>query len=229
MTGDQNDCFWRLRQALPGAWFPVPAINADGSPQLVTLIDRLLWGMAWMLAFAYSLLVYIRLQTRIASASDGNLDLIAGDFFGLGLPRDANESDASYRARIQVQMFRPRATRPALAAILAQLTGNEPLIIEPQRPADCGGYGRPVMGYGAAGRYGSLACPYQAFVEVYRPRSIGVANTPGYGCPQGGYGVACEWVAAGSLISLSDANIFAAVESVRPIGSRVWVRLMDAA
>lgn len=229
MTGDQNDCFWRLRQALPAGWFPVPAINMDGSPVIVTLIDALLWGLAWMLAFAYSLLLYIKQQTRIATASDGNLDMIAGDFFGLGLQRNANESDSSYRSRIQVQMFRARATRPALASILYQLTGSEPVIIEPQRPADCGGYGVPVLGYGVAGRYGSLLCPFQAFVEVHSLRSVGVPNVPGYGCPQGGYGAACEWAPAGSLLSLNDLNVFAAVESVRPIGTEVWVRLVDGA
>jgi len=154
--------------------------------------------------------------------------MIAGDFFGMSLPRSLNESDSSYRARIQVQMFRQRATRPALLAMLTQLTGNVPTIIEPARPADCGGYGLPVMGYGAAGRYGSLLCPWQAFVEVYRPRSIGVLNVPGYACAQSGYGVAGCYVAAGSLINVSDENIFAAVESVRPLATRVWVRLVDA-
>ena len=216
MTGDIDDCYARLQKALPVNWFAGPIVSA------------VLYGAAWALSFCYALLAYIRLQTRLSTATDGHLDMIAGDFFGLGLPRNMHEEDASYRARIRVELFRLRATRPALALILTQLTGNVPTIIEPTRPGDCGGYGLPVMGYGRAGRYGSLACPWQAFVEVYRPRSIGALNVPGYGCAQSGYGAGSCYVAAGSLLNLTDQKIFAAVEAVRPVGARVWVRLVDA-
>lgn len=229
MIGDQSDCFWRLRQALPGGWFATPERDTAGAPIITTVIDAVLWGMAWLLAFAYGLLAFVKLQARINTATAGSLDMIAGDFFGLMLPRNQNESDDSYRTRIKVQMFRQRATRPALRSMLLDLTGNEPTIVEPTHPGDCGGYGVPACGYGVAGAYGSMTCPWQAFVTVYRPKSIGVPNVPGYGASQGGYGVACMYAPAANLLSVTDKNIFAAVEAVRPIGTTVWVRLADAA
>lgn len=227
MTGDQTDCYQRLRAALPAGWFPPPVLDAGGSPLLITVIDRLLWAMAWGLALVFGLLDDIRRQTRLATAADGWLDLWAGDFFGAGLPRNGNEGDAGYRSRIQVQLFRQRATRPALAKILEELTGNTPAIFEPGRPGDCGGYGLPVIGYGCAGHYGSQQLPYTAFVVVYRPASIGAANVPGYGAPQAGYGIGTRYIAAGTLLSLTDLNIFNAIEAVRPVGVQVWVQLRD--
>ncbi|QAU22607.1 hypothetical protein EO087_00305 [Dyella sp. M7H15-1] len=111
--------------------------------------------------------------------------------------------------------------------MLTQLTDRAPVIIEPTRPADCGGYGAPNGGYGVAGAYGSLLLPYQAFVIAFRPFSAqGVAGMAGYDSPAGGYGVAGGYSSL-SLITagVSDAAIFAAVDAVKPAGTIVWVRI----
>ncbi|QOR55294.1 MAG: hypothetical protein SHS37scaffold220_63 [Phage 67_12] len=149
-TGDQNDIQSRLRQLIPHGWF----LNG-----LSPLRDALLLGLGNILAFGYSLLAYVRLQTRIGTATDGFLDMIAGDFFGSSLTRAANQTDASYRSRILINIFRERVTRRAVTSILTQLTGRAPGIFEPARPADTGSYGaavavsRAAMGayYDAAG------------------------------------------------------------------------------
>ncbi|PKN07979.1 MAG: hypothetical protein CVU24_14705 [Betaproteobacteria bacterium HGW-Betaproteobacteria-18] len=192
--------------------------------------DALLAGVANGLSFIYSLLAYVRLQTRISTATDGFLDMIAGDFLGDGLPRKANQTDASYRARIIAAIFRERGTRKAIIAVLTQLTGRAPVVFEPLRPKDTGAYGL-AYGYGSGGGYGTLLLPFQAFVTAFRPSGGGVANVAPYGVPGGsvggGYGVgSMEQVPLASMQGqVTDADIFNAIESVRPAGYTIWARI----
>lgn len=135
MTGDQTDIFNRLKGMLPSRWF---GTATDSVP----LVDAILTGLSTSLAFLYSLYQYAKLQTRINTATDGWLDLIAADFFGpTGLPRKTGQSDASYRNAIKVALLREKATRNAIINTLTSLTGRAPIIVEPQRPADTGAYG----------------------------------------------------------------------------------------
>jgi hypothetical protein len=130
-TGDQTDIVARLTKLLPYSWFE----------SAFAIRDAIAEGMANAHAYAYSLLMYVKQQTRILTASDGFLDAIAQDFFGSALTRATNQSDASFRARIIINIFRERATRNAIIKVLQDLTGRTPIIIEPQRPADTGTYG----------------------------------------------------------------------------------------
>src|SRR5580658_3900532 len=107
-AGDSNDCLTRIKSLLPYRWFP------DSTP----ILDALLSGPAWALSFIYSLIQYAQSQTRIATATDGFLDLISYDFFGSNLPRNQQEFDASFRARILATLLRPKATRPAMISML---------------------------------------------------------------------------------------------------------------
>lgn len=215
--GDQNDILKRLKSTLP-RWF------SDTTPILDAVLSG--WAAAW--SFLYSLYAYAQQQTRILTATDGWLDMIAGDFFGASLVRKANQSDASFRARIIINMFRERATRNAVTRILKDLTGRTPIIIEPQRPADTGAYGAPNCGYGAAGAYGSILLPAQAFVIALRPVGSGIPNVAGYGVSTGGYGQASQAeYASQSMVrdTVSDADIYAAIDSVKPAGTTVWTRI----
>jgi len=179
MTGDQADVFIRLKQLIPKSWF------GSSSPYL----DAVLQGYASAASWIYTLYYYAKLQTRIRTATDGWLDMISADFFGSALPRAANQSDASFKARILANLFRERGTRNAVTRVLVDLTGRVPHLFEPSRPADTGAYGTFInagligasMGYGVAGGYGSLLLPYQAFVTAYRPTGAGVPNVAGYG------------------------------------------------
>ncbi|HUB91411.1 MAG TPA: hypothetical protein VMA74_16935 [Dyella sp.] len=219
-TGDNQDFFSRLKGLLPSRWFGSPTDS-------VPFIDAVLTGIGNALSFIYALYGFAKLQTRILNATDGWIDLISADFFGTSLPRQTGETDDSFRARILANLFREKATRHAIIQTLTQLTGRTPIIIEPTRPGDCGGYGAPNCGYGVAGYYGSLQLPYQAFVIAFRPFSAqGVAGMPGYGDPEGGYGVASGYTSL-SLITagVSDAAIFAAVDAVKPAGTIAWVRI----
>lgn len=189
--GDQADIKSRLEQLLPAGWW------ARGA---VPLRDALLQGMGNALAFAYSLLAYVRLQTRILTASDGFLDMIAGDFLGQAFTREPGQADSDFRIRILLAMFRERNTRASVIQVLTTLTGRAPVVFEPARPADTGVYGGPGLGYGLAGGYGSLAIPMQSFVHAFRPVGAGIPI-------------------------VADSDIYAAIESVRPIGYTIWVAI----
>ena len=225
MIGDPSDIFQRLKAALPVRWF---GTSADSAP----FLDAVLTGVANLLAFIYSLYAYAKLQTRLLTATDGWLDLIAADFFGpTGLLRKTGQTDASYLAQIRANLLREKGTRPAVISVLVALTGRTPTIIEPQRPADTGAYRVSTSGYGVAGSYGSLLLPYQAFVIAYRPRSnIGIANVAGYGISTGAYSTASqsEYASMSMVTSgVSDADIFAAIDAVKMEGTIVWTRISN--
>lgn len=219
MTGDQSDIFSRIKGLLP-RWF------GDDTPVLDSVIN----GLAAQLANIYSLYAYAKQQTRLLTMTDSWLDLFAGDFLGDKLHRKPNESDAQYRARIQINMFRERGTRAGVIKVLQDVTGRTPIVFEPQRPADTGAYSAPNSGYGLAGGYGSLLLPVQAFVTAYRPAQSGIPNIAGYGISTAGYGVAsqADYASIDSAIgAVADTDIFGAVDSVKPAGTTLWVRLSN--
>lgn len=218
-TGSQADIYNRLLRNLP-PWF------GDDPP----IFGALLQGIAYALAFAYSLIQFAKLQTRIKTATGGFLDMAAADFFGSTLLRKSNETDGSYLTRIVINLFRERATRNAVTKILTDLTGNAPLIVEPRRPADTGGYG-VACGYSLAGAYGSLVHQYQAFITAYRPTTGGIPYVAGYGSSPSGYSIA-SWGEYASLSdvqgSVTDSDIYAAIAAVIPIGTIAWVNIQGA-
>ena len=224
MIGDQADFQNRLSAVLPGKWFP------DNTPILDSLLGGL--GAAW--ALIYTMLQHVTLQTRITSASDIWLDLTAWDFFGYRLKRRANESDAALRRRIMLEMFRERATRRAVESILEDQTGRTPIIFEPARTSDTGGY-TSFMGegggiaYNAAGGWGNLNLPFQFFVTAYRPNNGGIGEVAGWGDFVGGYGVgAAEYT---SLVmvqaQVTDADIYSAITGVLPAATIGWAKIID--
>ncbi len=219
-TGTQSDVFARLKALLP-RWF------GDTTP----ILDAVLQGLAYAGSFVYSLWAYAKLQTRILTATDGWLDMIAADFFGTALLRQQNQSDASFRARIQINLIRERATRNGLIKVLTDLTGRAPTVVEPQRPADTGAYSAPNSGYGSAGAYGSVLLPYQAFVTAYRPLSSGIPMIAGYGISTAAYSTPSQGgeYASQSMIQsqVQDSDIYAAIDSVKPVASTIWARISN--
>lgn len=241
-TGDARDITARLQRWLPTGWFPGQAVNADDT---VPRVYAQLVSWASALASIWSQLSYAALQTRIATLTDGWVDLAAYDFFGLFLPRRMDEADATYSARIRREVLRQRNTRAAVARVLVDLTGIAPVIFEPARPADTGVYGTlnngisgclSTQGYGVAGRYGSLLLPYQAFIDAFPPLVSGIPNVAGYGEATypgptlggpGGYGVgAIEYGDLDMIVgALTEDDIFAAIDSVKPVATIMWTRI----
>lgn len=218
-TGDNDDLLRRFKQTLPN-WF------TDETP----ILDALLTGCVAVWAFIYSLYNYAALQTRIRTASDGWLDMIAADFFGTTIIRKPGQSDASFLNTIIINLFRERGTRAAITAILIDLTGRVPIIYEPQRPADTGAYRAPNSGYGVAGAYGSVLLPTQAFVVAFRPMTSGIPYVAGYGSTPAGYGVPSRGEYASLEMvqgAVTDAEIFAAIDSVKCEGTTVWTSIQS--
>ena len=208
MTGDVADIVARLKATLPARWF------ADTTP----VLDTLLTGLADAASRLYELLATARLQTRIATAAGGFLDLAAEDFFGTRLRRQAQEGDDGYRARILQALARTHGTRAALATAITELTGTPPTIFEPARPSDTGAYAMGSLAWNTAGGWGSLSLPFQSFVTITRPSGEGIGTLAGYGT--GGPVVYADLsMVAGQV---TDADIYTAVADCIPVATIAW-------
>jgi len=213
MIGDITDLAARLKAQIPVSWF-------KSSPKF----DATLQGPAWALSTIYSQITYAALQTRIATATDGFLDLIANDFFGTNLLRLTNETDGAYRTRILANLFVKGPTRANMSAVLALITGRTPDIFEPSNTNDSGGWDGAFYWDTGVGKWGD-PMPYQSFVTVYRPltnaQSLGELDSWRWSWDS--YGAWSDQ----QITSVTDAAIIAAVESTRMTGSIVWMRILD--
>jgi hypothetical protein len=203
MTGDQPDMLARIKAVLPTRWF------ADDTP----ILDGLLSGVAWGWAWVYSLYSYVQAQTRIATASDVWLDVIADDFFGSKLQRRSGQSDDAFRLLIESSL----------------LSGRPPDVFEPIRTTDTGGYASAGLGYGVAGGWGSTALPFQCFVTAYRPFDSGIALVSGWGGAAGAYGTGALEYASLAMVQgqVTDQDINAAIAGVLPVATIAWTRISN--
>lgn len=145
--GSTDDMVRRVRTVLPAAWFPMT--SPDAASSATPVMDGLLAGWGWAWSYCHGLTEYVIQQARIATATAGLLDMICVDFFGLLLRRRAGETDDALRSRIQANLLIPRATRSALSSALLTLLGRAPMIFEPGRASDTGGYGSPTITIGS--------------------------------------------------------------------------------
>jgi hypothetical protein len=207
----------RIRAVLPVRWF------ADSTPML----NGLLSGLGWMWSWAYSILYYVRMQTRIGTATDVWLDVIASDFFGERLQRRVGQSDDAFRALIQSGLLREHGTRQSIVSAVQDLTGRVPIIFEPMRTSDTGGYSLGGIGYGTAGGWGNMSLPFQCFVTAYRPTGSGIALVAGWGCATGAYGVGAIEYASLAMVQgqVTDGDIAAAIADVLPVAAIAWTRI----
>jgi len=217
MIGDVADFVRRMLGVLPRRWFSDPA----PAGQTPTLLQALLSGFGFAWSQIYALVIQVRLLSRLATVFGSFLDMASVDFFGSGLPRRPGEADPLFRARVQQEMLRPRATRSALSLVLSQLTGQLPTIFEALRPMDTGGYAVGGVGYSVAGGWGNLALRHASFVTVQRPIGVGIPLLAGYGT--GGY----RYYGDFSMVAtpVTDADIFGVIVGVLPVGHTAWVRI----
>jgi hypothetical protein len=196
---DQNDFTGRLLRLFPTGWLP------DVAPRQTAILQ----APAMALSMVYAMLSFVKAQQRVSTASGSFLDLAAADYFGDNLPRLQYEMDPAYAARIEYNLTAPRGTRDGMAKMLDQLTGNAPIIFQPNRAADCicmasldtpgiagsggplasaagGGFQAPYPCYGyqeagkpAVAAWGSLLMPCQVFIIV-APPVTGFAIYTGY-------------------------------------------------
>ena len=171
-VGSCADMVSRIRAVLPPSWFPLTAPGATSSATPV--LDGVLSGMGCGWAYCHALIQFVAQQSRLSSATGSFLDMICVDFFGTAIKRMANEADDALRSRISANLLLPRATRLAVSQALSALLGVAPILFEPFRGADTGGYGGVAAagagggaGYGTAGmRLGSSTLPFQYLVTI---------------------------------------------------------------
>jgi hypothetical protein len=214
----------RLRSLLPKGWF------SDDAPILGAVLGSFAEPWAWL----SQTLAYVGSQTRIETASDGWLDLIGADFFGLSLQRRPNEADETYKARIKSNILVDAGTRQSLINGVESLTGSIARVFEPSNCSDTGGYGEftATLGdvgrgfaYGSAGGWGSLNLPYQVFITIITEPEPGEPMPIGYGGSGGGY-------SAGSLVynslskvpgSVTDDHIRQVIRRLLPVNCIAWL------
>jgi len=223
-TGDQDDFISRLLSLLPTGWFPSEASR----------LNAVLQGPAASLSAAFAMLSFVKAQTRVQTASGSFLDLISEGYFGGDLPRLQYESDAGYADRIEYNLTAPRGTHDGMVQMLQQLTGNTPIIFQPNLAANCmclatlgnphaaggggklgdiagGSYQAPYASFGnsfgSAGSVrplGTLTMPCQVFIIVTPPLT-GLAI---YGAYQGYGSLALPSIGgAGGLVSMTSPDI----------------------
>lgn len=216
---DIQSALARLKSTLP-RWF-----GGSETP----LLDGLLTGPSWSFSRIKSLLDYVSNQMRIGTATGINLDIIANDFLGLRILRRKSQPDTDFRAIIKAEIMRERGTRPGIIKAVEDLTGKTPRFFEPRNPRDTGGYGvKGAMGYGMAGRYGSLRLPFQAFIVVFKPPGAGVPDVGGYGNTVGGLRVGgqLEYVSKYMIEgAVTDADIYAMISATKSAGTVIWVHI----
>ncbi len=214
--GDVNDVLSRLKSVLP-SWFP----------QSTPILDGVLSGFAQIGSWAYGLLQYTQAQTRVATATDGFLDLAAYDFFGLRVRRKAAQPDAVLRGVIKTEVLRERDTRRGMIKALIDLTGTPVSIFEPSYAYDTGGYDTTSLAFDTNGAWGSRDLPYQMFITVVEPIGAGVPNVAGfdtsYGAWNGGYSSLIDKSAITGNITNQD--IYDTVEATRAAGITCWVNI----
>lgn len=224
-TGDTNDMTARLRSALPPNWFP------DDAPVLTAVLQ----GFGAVFAQVCGLYLWLLAQTRLATMYGAMLDIFALDFFANWLARRAGEADQALRARIQLELWRERATRHAVVKVLTDLVGRSPIVFEPAYPYDTGGYNDcGNLAYGRAGGYGSLELPYQFFVVGLRG-SLGVISGSmgwytGTGWAGGGYTVGAIQYGSEAWTQglVTDADMETAVARVLPVCGIAWMAITNA-
>jgi hypothetical protein len=224
MNYSVSDIASRIRALIPVGWF------GNSTPVLDALLNALATG--WDGAFG--LLAYLQSQTRIATATDDWLDLVAADYFDCRIARRTGESDDGFRTRIGIELLRDRCTRKAIHDYILNITGNEPDIFEPTNPSDTGCYARSAspaagtLGYGMSGGWGSYSLPFQSFITVRRPIRAGIGMTNGWCGQLGGFGQGLSSYMAASWNGpeASDAEIQQAIASGLAAGTIAWVAIL---
>jgi hypothetical protein len=219
--GTQADIAARIFRWLPTRWFP-----SGCGPG--TLIFAIVSGLAAGFSMIYTAIAYAGLQVRIATATDGWLDLIAGDYFGNILRRNAGEPDTAFSLRIRREILREKVTREALDRVVLDTTGNHPVLIEANRVSDIGAW-RQGFAW-RSGSYGSAGLPFQIFLTTARQNPVPFPLLGGWRVLPSAYrgsGLAYSLPSIMPPTQPPDAAIIAAIERVRPAGVTVWLQLTN--
>lgn len=218
-----DDFTSRIIELLPPAWFNDAAKAPGGN------LWAVLSGIAASDADVYAKIGALKNNLRLQSAPTiADLAIIAADFFGLALPALPGESVEVYRTRIGLRLFLPGGTRDALRQALNRLVGQDPVIVEPWNPADCGAWDGP-SGWDGSGLWGDLDAPWQGYVMTKRPVSSIVPDGPIIGAWEGQAGWDLGQLSFADALQgqiLPDSVVYDIINAVKPEGTTIWVQFI---
>lgn len=221
--GTSLDILSRVKRLIPGRWFSWVAPYRDA----------VLGGLSDDFAWAFSLIGYARLQTRLATATGPWLDILAYDFLNRYLLRRGMD-DNTFRTIIQATILQERVTRAGVQnAVTTLLDGVPPRIIEPWSTGDCGSwYGVNKKGglfaFNRIGCWGSIQLPGQYFMQLSRQGLVltGVPIVAGWQGYTGGWGTGgFAWNGGEtSQIGVTDQQVYDIIAYTKPTGTTAWVQ-----
>lgn len=155
--GSKEDIKSRLKSYTP-PWYGEDAIFQGASQD----------GFATAYVDIYQLLAYIKLQTRLATATDFLLDLAAKDFLNSFLWRGPGEDDDRFRKTLLTNILREKATRTGIAKFIKDYTGYDPIMFEPWDAGSIGGaYNTLNFAFDNPNCYWGGDAPYTGYITVF--------------------------------------------------------------
>ena len=237
ITGSAADIASRIVSLLPRGWFvnTQGQLSATSSATQITIsygppggiIGTVIAGGATAQSWIYSLIQYVKQQTRRITTSDGFLDLGLFDFFALRVRRKPSQNDNSVRAMWKQEVLRRRVTRNYVQKAVADLTGTQVTIFEPFNPMDTGGIGAQWAFNEPACAWGSSAYPYTMFITAVEPIGAGIPNLSGLDDSYGGFG-AGQFALADLFLttgSITNQDIYDMINFTRGAGITCWVNI----
>lgn len=232
---------------MPVNWFGPAALRPGGNAY------ALLKGMASQNLVPYEKLADIETQLLLTNATGAGVDLCARDFFGDALPRIGAESDAAYKARIVSRLFLQVGTRIGMSEGVEAAVGEPPAIVELLQAQNTGGWASWTNGTG--GTSGVDTGGWLDGAVAAGPLEFSGTGEDGGGAYAGSEGVISQTVYGPlawdtgpgtydthlgpfqALITvqqpetdsgrfLDGYQILALVDSLKPIGTIMWVRIL---
>ena len=125
-TFDGEDWGVRIRALFPNPWTSTAANTNTGNPQTSGIFYALTRGAGDNLATAYQQMQYVKNQTRLASATEINIDNASIDLFGSLQPRQPLESDLNFATRMRQTLIAPLGTVQGIQQVVASYIGYNP-------------------------------------------------------------------------------------------------------
>lgn len=188
-------------------------------------------------------LQYAAAATRVQTAMNGALDLAALDFLDNTFRlRVTGETDAAFRARVLAALLPSGATRAAVSAAVASVTGVIPRIIEPWRPQDTGVidgvwvdgqlFGAMYLDIDTVETPARLTDPglgYQGFIESILPGIPVLGGNPLPCLDDGMYTdtAGCSMFDFDESVPLGAELVYDAINAKKVYGTVAWVRFED--
>ena len=164
---NKEDFVYRLLENFPADWSSDEARSSGG------VLHSLFSSVGAELEYSLDQVQFIFDATRVRTATEEALDLVAKDFFGTDVRRSTGEGDTAFRQRILAQLLAPAVTIEAIKRAIEIFTGKPAVLFEPWNLSngsflDANVYlGISTPGYG--GRLNDPGLRYQFFVEAKLP------------------------------------------------------------